>query len=193
MARRAVRLFRGIALVVAFASAAGIFAWRLLFHGEDSRRRGVTGSLFTDVTEASGVRFRFHGDLFDAKLIPTMGGGAALADFDGDGCLDLVLVQQVRDAARWRKAGRTQPLADCTRLYRNRGDGTFEDVTERSGVAACGWGVSAMWADLDSDGFPELLVGNAGEENLLFRNNGNGTFTKVEKFGLGGGAGAASG
>src|ERR1035438_8497104 len=66
---------RFLALVVVLVAAAGAAACSLLLHGESSRRKNVTGSLFTDVTEASGVRFRFHGDLIDAKLIPTMGGG----------------------------------------------------------------------------------------------------------------------
>jgi hypothetical protein len=184
---RAAKLLRR-AVVSCAILAAGIFlGWKILFREEPSRRAHVTGSLFTDVTAASGVAFRFHGDIIDGKLIPTMGGGAALADFDGDGFPDLVLVQQVRNGTRWRKAGKTQPLKDCTRLFHNRGDGTFEDVTERSGVVACGWGVTAMWADLDNDGFPDLVIGNAGDPNLVFRNKGDGTFQKMENTGLEGG------
>ena len=178
--RRLGRFLRAAAIVVVVLAAGLVVAWKILFHEEPSRRTDVTGSLFTDVTAASGVAFRFHGDILDGKLIPTMGGGAALADFDGDGWLDLVLVQQVRHGPTWRKAGKTQPLADCTRLFRNRGDGTFEDVTERSGVVACGWGVTAMWADLDGDGFPDLVIGNAGDPNLVFRNKGDGTFERMD-------------
>ncbi len=173
-----------LAIVLLVLVTAAFIAYRAFFAGESSARKDVTGDLFVDGTKRSGVSFTFRGDFFDGKLIPTMGGGASLADFDGDGVLDLVLVQQVRSAKRYRKAGHTQPLADCTRLFRGRGDGTFEDVTERSGLAACGWGISATWADLDGDGDADLLIGNAGEPNTLWENLGDGRLRHVEGSGL---------
>jgi enediyne biosynthesis protein E4 len=167
-----------------FLLLGGAIAWRIVFREERSARTLVTGDLFRDVTRESGVRFQFHGDFIDAKLIPTMGAGVAVADMDGDGWPDLLFVQQVKNAGRYRRAGRTQALEDCACLYRNRGDGTFEDVTERSGLRACGWGVSAMWADLDGDGAPDLVVGNAGEPNTVWKNDGHGRFTLVARSGL---------
>ncbi len=173
-----------VLILVGALAAAGILAWHALFGGDPSRRTHVTGDLFTDVTATSGVTFRFHGDFMDGKLIPTMGGGVAVADMDGDGFPDLFFVQQVKSASRYRKHGRAQPIAECGKLFRNRGDGTFADVTKASGIEACGWGVGAMWADLDADGDADLVVGNVGEPNRLYRNDGSGRFTWIQGSGL---------
>src|SRR5450830_1612785 len=99
--------------------------------------------LFRNVTRASGIDFRWRSDLVEAKLVATMGGGAALGDYDNDGLLDLFLVNSVRDSKAASNAG------NCGKLYRGRGDGTFQDVTEASGIGQCGWGVGAWWVDLD--------------------------------------------
>jgi hypothetical protein len=170
-------------ILLALAVLLALFAaWKIVFREEASRRRGVTGSLFRDVTAESGVAFQFRGDFLDAKLIPTMGGGVAVADYDGDGWLDLFFVNQIPRSRGGERLGPAR-LETCGQLFRNRGDGTFEDATAASGIRACGWGISAMWADLDSDGFPDLVVGNVGG-NTVWRNNGNGTFTLVEHSGL---------
>ena len=128
--------------------------------------------LFRDVTRRSGVDFHYRSDLVEAKLVATMGGGAALGDFDNDGRLDLFLVNSVRNAKASSNAG------NCGKLYRGRGDGTFEDVTASSGVRQCGWGVGAWWVDLDNDGWLDLYVTNLGS-NELWHNNGDGTFTRA--------------
>ena len=135
---------------------------------------------FTDVTQKAGVSGGGYGM------------GAAVADYDGDGFPDLYVTQYGRSI-----------------LYHNNGDGTFSDVTERAGVAAPGWSTSAVWFDYDNDGRLDLFVGRfvdfSKEQNLfcgnpetgksayciprvyksmpswLFHNNGDGTFTDVNK------------
>jgi len=176
---RALRILGGIAAGIA---AAAILAWTLVFRGESSRRTRVDGSLFQDVTKESGVSFRFRGDFLDAKLIPTMGAGVAAADYDGDGWIDLFFANQIPHSKHGLRTGPAD-LETCGRLFRNIGGGRFEDATARSGIRACGWGISAMWADLDSDGLPDLVVGEAGGVEI-WRNRGDGTFGRVERSGV---------
>ena len=106
-------------------------------------------------------------------MVETLGSGVCVLDFDADGWQDLYFVQSgeipVNPSLRG-KVGST--------LYRNRGDGTFEDVTARSGVGGAGYGMGCTVADIDNDGDPDLYVTAFGK-NTLFRNNGDGTFSDV--------------
>ena len=99
--------------------------------------------------------------------------GVALLDYDGDGRLDIYLV----NGARIPTLEKDSP-AYWNRLFRNEGDGTYTDVTEKAGVAGTGYGMGAAAGDYDNDGRPDLFVANV-TANQLFRNNGNGTFTDV--------------
>ncbi len=97
-----------------------------------------------------------------------MGGGVAFLDYDRDGALDLYLVQSGElDPAAARRPGNA--------LYRNRGDGTFEDATARAGVGDDGYGMGVACGDYDADGHVDLYVTNVGA-NVLYRNRGDGTF-----------------
>ncbi|HEX5083245.1 MAG TPA: CRTAC1 family protein, partial [Blastocatellia bacterium] len=68
-----------------------------------------------------------------------------------------------------------------SQLFRNRGDGTFEDVTRKAGVGRAAFTKGAAWGDYDNDGYPDLYVSNYGEENFLYHNRGDGTFEEVGK------------
>jgi hypothetical protein len=108
-------------------------------------------------------------------LPETCGGGGLFFDFDNDGWMDIYLVNSGPSDFYTPKT----PIRNA--LYRNNGDGTFTDVTEKAGVA-CGqmgnFGMGAAAADFDGDGWQDLYVTNYGV-NVLFHNNGNGTFTNV--------------
>jgi len=126
---------------------------------------------FDDVTKRAGVRFKFATDLQHGRLVATMGGAAPMGDYDGDGFLDLFLTGSV---AKW-----TNPDAGpCGALFHNRGDGTFEDVTARSGIRSCGWAMGASWVDLDSEGRLDLVVTGLGR-TAIWKNCGDGTFRDV--------------
>ncbi|MBM4268821.1 MAG: hypothetical protein FJ144_19770 [Deltaproteobacteria bacterium] len=122
---------------------------------------------FTDVTTSAGVSFS-HADVDTGRFdeIRLVAGGAAAGDYDADGWLDVYAVGG--------NAGRN-------RLFRNRGDGSFEEVAEAAGVALAGTSSSGpSFADYDGDGDLDLFVGAAeGAEAHLFRNRGDGTFEDV--------------
>ncbi len=129
---------------------------------------------FPEVTTAAGIRFTHNNGAFGKKYLPeTMGSGAGFFDFDGDGDPDLLLV----NGKDWPgHASRRSTAA----LYRNRGDGTFDDVTSGSGFDREVYGMGVAIADYDSDGDPDVYLTCLGP-NLLLRNEGGGKFTEVGK------------
>ena len=127
---------------------------------------------FTDVTEPSGIRFVHENGAFGKKYLPeTMGSGGAFFDYNGDGWLDIFLV----NSTTWPgQKKRTSPPA----LFRNNQDGTFANVTRKAGLAVDFYGMGAAAADYDNDGDADLFVSGLGRDQL-FRNEGDGTFKDV--------------
>ena len=137
---------------------------------------------FEDIAGKSGVNFVTRNSPTPNKnQIETMVAGVALLDYDGDGFLDIYLV----NGAAIPSLQKDSP-AYWNRLYHNNHDGTFTDVTERAGVAGAGYGMGVAVGDYDNDGRPDLFLANV-TGNQLFHNNGDGTFTDVTaKAGLAG-------
>jgi hypothetical protein len=128
---------------------------------------------FVDVSEAAGIHFTHTSGASGRLYFPeTVGSGCAFLDYDGDGHLDLFLVNSSR------LPGFTGKGPFYPALYHNRGDGTFEDVTRPAGLAFDSYGIGCAVGDYDNDGHPDLYVTGLGP-NHLFHNNGNGTFTDV--------------
>jgi hypothetical protein len=144
---------------------------------------------FTDVTSALGVHFNYLSSHTPKHyLLETMGGGVALFDYDNDGRLDIFLVNgaPLQDPTPQgsipQKAGQNY----WNRLYHQKPDGTFEDVTEKAGLQGVGYGMGVAVGDYDNDGNEDLYVTAYGG-NKLYHNNGDGTFTDVtEKAGVAG-------
>ena len=133
------------------------------------------------MTSVSGVRFEGKASHTTYKyLLETMGSGVALFDYDNDGRLDLFLVNGAPLASPTAKGTipvKTGP-AYWNRLYHQKADGHFEDVTEKAGLQGIGYGMGVAVGDFDNDGFEDLYVTAYGG-NRLYHNNGNGTFTDV--------------
>jgi hypothetical protein len=139
------------------------------------------GIRFADVATQSGISARMRCGSPEKRWIPEANGsGAAWLDYDNDGLMDLFIVNgSTIDDLREIVAGRVPPArSGSLYLYRNLGNGRFEDVTAKAGLANRYWGTGANAVDFDNDGYTDILVTNIGVD-LLFRNNGNGTFTEV--------------
>ena len=142
--------------------------------------RNLGGGRFRDVTAVAGIASGLWCE------------GAAWFDYDNDGRLDLFVVNYLQwtpEFDTWCGDAERKIRAYChprffeglpNTLYRNRGDGTFDDVSRKSGIAAhVGKGMSAAAADYDNDGFPDLYVTNDKLPNFLFHNKRDGTFEEV--------------
>ena len=132
------------------------------------------GPRFTDVTTQAGINFRHVSTPEKRYIVESMSGGVALFDYDNDGFLDIYLVNSLTvDIVKSK--GKTRSV-----LYRNRGDGTFDDVSVSAGIAKhIGKGMSVAIADYDHDGDVDAFVTNDTVPNFLFRNNGDGTFAET--------------
>jgi enediyne biosynthesis protein E4 len=159
-------------------ASAGVFAAQ-----KDDKGRPITAGgfvdgapvIFEDVTERSGIGAFQHrsGTPDKPLLLDSVSGGVALIDYDGDGLLDVYLLNG-SNVKNLRQKAKGAPSA----LFRNNGDFTFTDVTEKAGLANERWAFGVAGADYDNDGDTDLYVTN-WEKNRLYRNNGDGTFTDV--------------
>ncbi len=138
------------------------------------------GVSFVNVARESGLNAKtiFGGEHKNKYLLETTGCGVAFYDYDNDDWLDIFLVNG------WRLEGFPKGQEPISHLFKNNRDGTFTDVTTKSGLIHYGWGQGVCVGDYDNDGFDDIYITSFGK-NALFHNNGNGTFTDVtEKAGV---------
>ncbi|HXK60936.1 MAG TPA: CRTAC1 family protein [Acidobacteriota bacterium] len=132
------------------------------------------GISFIDVARQAGITHKttFGDERRNRYLLETTGCGIAFVDYNSDGWLDIFQVNGTR------LDGPPADYMPTNRLYRNKGDGTFEDTSARAGVDKTGWGQSVCVGDYDNDGDEDIFVAYFGD-NVLYRNEGNGTFVEV--------------
>jgi hypothetical protein len=153
---------------------------------------------FTDITQQSKIDFKQENSATTNKyLLETMGGGVALLDYDNDGRLDVFFTNGalINDPMPDNKLPDKSGEKFWNRLYHQNADGTLTDVTQRSGLSGAQQGYYSMGVavgDYDNDGFEDIYITGFGG-NILYHNNGDGTFTDVsKKAGVGGGGWSAS-
>ncbi len=149
--------------------------WSLIDHltAKAAEQPLPSGIRLTDVTDRSGITFRHtDGGSGQYYIMESVVAGLALFDYDGDGLIDIYFLNGAP------LPGTVVDTPPRNALYRNNGDGTFTDVTERAGVGDPGYGLGVTVADYNNNGYQDLYLNNFGR-NVLYRNNGDGTFTDV--------------
>ncbi|NQV35834.1 MAG: CRTAC1 family protein [Phycisphaeraceae bacterium] len=157
--------------------------WVLILTAMQLTASGKSRSLpvFTDATQQAGIDVKHsYGDFELSNIVEGTGSGGLFFDYNGDGWLDIYLpngcwLKNVND-----NRGRSLRGKLFNHLYKNNGDGTFTDVTQKAGVGHEGYGTGCSAADFDRDGDLDLYTLNYGS-NVLYRNNGDGTFTDISK------------
>ncbi len=159
---------------VLFALAVILFSEIAWSHGPAKADQSSVHVKFTDIRRAAGITFVQDSTESDQKYyLETMGTGVGWIDYNQDGLMDLYFVQSGATPAY-------KPLHPLhSALYRNNGDGTFTDVTEKAGVGGEGhYGQGIAVGDYDNDGYPDMYVTGYGRA-ILYHNNRDGTFTDV--------------
>ena len=153
----------------------------------DAKTPAANPPPFVDVTRTAGIDFHVTcGSREKLYIVETQCGGAAAFDYDNDGWVDILLVDgsTIEDY----RAGKCHP----PRLYHNNHDGTFTDVSAKSGLNFCGWGYGVSIGDYDNDGWEDVYI-TGFHGSALYHNNHDGTFTDVTaKAGVSGGGWSSS-
>lgn len=134
---------------------------------------------FENITPYCGINFvRTIGDEHLSNLVESDGGGAAFLDYDQDGLLDLYVTNGNYNEILSKNQETPDKKESENKLYRNKGNGTFEDVTRKTKTGDRGYGMGVTVGDFDNNGYPDIYISNFGP-NVLLKNNGNGSFTDV--------------
>lgn len=134
---------------------------------------------FQEISRETGLDFTHSiGDDDLTNIIYSTGGGALFFDYDQDGWIDIYACSGtwLEGVSKMEKPS----VLPGNRLYRNKGNGTFEDMTKKAGVSGPWYSMGAVAGDFNNDGYPDLFISNYGS-NVLLKNNGNGTFSDVTK------------
>lgn len=182
-------------MMVLLAACAPISSLSQVPAGSQAPASSVPPGKFVDVTAQLGIRFRQQASPTSKKyLLETMGSGVALFDYDNDGRLDVFFANGARitDPMPVNAIPEKTDPKYWNRLYHQKPDGTFEDVTEKAGLKGIGYSTGVAVGDYDNDGYEDLFVAGYGR-STLYHNNGNGTFTDVtDSAGVGGSGWATS-